>query len=141
MSQSINKIELLGHVGIDPELRRTQNGMSVCNFTLATSYQPQNGEEKTDWHRITVWGNQAEAVAQFVKSGHRVLVHGRLNYSKWVDDQGQQRVSAEVTADPFGGVVFLTPPPARSGKGQPMAPQYREAAAVSYDDPGALPFE
>ena len=142
MSQSINKVELLGHVGITPELRQTQNGMSVCNFTLATSYQPQNGDEKTDWHRVTVWGAQADAVARYVDKGHRVLVHGRLNYSTWTDQQGNQRTSAEITADPFGGVIFLTPPSNQNGNN--TVPNNRPMVAAQpapMQDAGNLPFE
>ena len=147
MSQSINKIELLGHVGIDPEMRFTQNQTPVVNFTLATSYRPQNGPERTDWHRITAWGAQAEAVAKYVKQGHRVLVHGRLNYSKWVDQNGAERVSAEVTADPFGGVIFLEPRPQngngngntnRNANRQVMNQAQPEADAMV--DDGDMPF-
>ena len=73
MSRTINRIELLGRVGTEPELRQTRNGTAVCRLRLATDRRNSGGESQTDWHNLVVWGKTAEAVAEYVQKGDRVL--------------------------------------------------------------------
>ena len=104
MSRTINRVELLGRVGSEPELRRTQNGTAVVQLRLATDRRSQNGESQTDWHTVVCWAKQAEAVAQYVQKGERVYVAGRLNQRSWEADDGQRRSRTEVHAQE---VIFL----------------------------------
>ncbi|MCY3569020.1 MAG: single-stranded DNA-binding protein [Chloroflexi bacterium] len=111
MSRTINRVELLGRVGNDPELRRTQNGTSVAQLRLATDRRQNGaGETQTDWHTVVCWANQAEAVAEYVRTGERVYVSGRLQQQSWETDAGERRSRTEVHASE---VIFLG-----SGNGQ-----------------------
>ena len=89
MSRTINRVELLGRVGADPELRRTQNGTAVVQLRLATDRRNGEGETQTDWHTVVCWAKQAEAVAEYVRTGERVYVSGRLQQQSWETDAGR----------------------------------------------------
>ena len=83
MAKSINKVELLGRVGADPEMKYTQGGTAVTQLRLATDRVRKNAEDTTDWHTIVVWDRLAEAVAQYVEKGQRLYVAGRLAQNSW----------------------------------------------------------
>jgi len=104
----MNKVILIGRLGKDPELRHTQNADPVCNFTLATveRWRGRDGQkqEKTEWHKITVWGPQAESVAQYLRKGDRAGVIGQIETRRWTDRDGNQRETMEIRAD---SVEFL----------------------------------
>ena len=104
MSRTINRVELLGRVGADPELRRTQGGTSVAQLRLATDRRNGEGESQTDWHSVVCWAKQAEAVAEYVRKGERVYVSGRLQQQSWETDAGERRSRIEVHAQE---VIFL----------------------------------
>ncbi len=104
MSRTINRVELLGRVGTDPELRTTQNGTAVVQLRLATDRRNGNEDSQTDWHTVVCWDKQAEAVAQYVQKGERVYVAGRLNHHSWETDSGERRSRTEVHASE---VIFL----------------------------------
>ena len=104
MSRTINKVELLGRVGTDPEMQYTPNGTAFTKLRLATDRRRQDGETTADWHNIVVWDKTAEAVNQYVGKGQRVYVAGRLVQNTWQTDDGQPRSRAEVHASE---VVFL----------------------------------
>ncbi len=104
MSKTINRVELLGRVGADPEMRHTQSGTAVVQLRLATDRRRQNGETTADWHQIVVWGKQAEAVARYIGKGARIYVAGRLVQHAWEADDGQRRQRTEVHAQ---DVIFL----------------------------------
>jgi single-strand DNA-binding protein len=98
---SVNKVILLGRLGQDPELKHTPSGMSVCNFSLATSENwkdKQSGQkqEKTEWHRIVAWGKQAELCHQYLAKGRQVYVEGKLQTRSWDDKTGQKRYTTEI---------------------------------------------
>lgn len=99
---SVNKVILLGRLGGDPELKYTPNGMAVCNFSMATSesWQDKSGQkqEKTEWHRIVVWGKLAELCNQYLTKGRQAFVEGKLSTRSWEDKDGQKRYMTEVTA-------------------------------------------
>mgnify|MGYP001619773314 CR=1 FL=1 len=105
---SVNKALLLGHLGADPEVRYTDGGQAVANFRMATSEswtdKAGNRQEKTEWHRIVVWGRTAENVGQYLKKGREVFVEGRIETREWTDKDGQKRWSTEIKAD---RVVFV----------------------------------
>ncbi|MBI3451028.1 MAG: single-stranded DNA-binding protein [Acidobacteria bacterium] len=105
---SVNKVILVGNVGRDPELRYTPGGAAVAQFSMATTenWTAKTGEkqERTEWHRIVVWGKMAEIVNQYVKKGRQVYVEGALQTRQWDDRNGQKRTTTEVKALQ---VVFL----------------------------------
>ncbi len=107
MSRTINRVELLGRVGNDPELRHTQAGTAVTQLRLATDRRTEQGQSETDWHTVVCWGRQAESVCQYVARGGRVYVSGRLSQRSWEDREGQRRSRAEVHARE---VIFLDSP-------------------------------
>ncbi len=112
MAKSINKVELLGRVGSDPEMKYTASGIAVTQLRLATDRVRKGGESETDWHQIVVWDKLAEAVAQYVEKGQRLYVSGRLAQNSWTGDDGQRRYRTEIHAQE---VVFLDS--ARNGGG------------------------
>jgi single-strand DNA-binding protein len=100
---SVNKVILIGNLGRDPELRYTQGGQAVANFTLATTerFAGRDGgerQERTEWHRVTAWGRTAELCAQYLSKGRSVYVEGRLQTREWEDKEGQKRRTTEVVA-------------------------------------------
>jgi len=99
---SVNKVILLGNLGRDPEVRFTQGGTPVANFTMATTerWNDPSGEkkEKTEWHRIVVWGKQAEIAGEYLKKGRPVFVEGSLQTREWTDRDGNKRYTTEVRA-------------------------------------------
>ena len=104
MARTINKVELLGRVGTDPEMRYTPGGIAVTKLRLATDRYRKDAEDATDWHNIVVWNGTAEAVNQYVGKGERIYVAGRLVQNTWEADDGQRRHRTEVHASE---VVFL----------------------------------
>jgi len=105
---SVNKVILVGNLGRDPELRYIQSGQAVANFTLATNDRWRdkegNNQERTEWHRIVVWGKSAENCAQYLQKGRSVYVEGRLQTREWEDKEGNKRQTTEVVAQ---AVQFL----------------------------------
>ena len=104
MAKSINKVELLGRVGADPEMRYTASGIAVTQLRLATDRVRKGGESETDWHSVVVWDKLAEACANYVEKGQRLYVAGRLAQNSWTGDDGQRRYRTEIHAQE---VVFL----------------------------------
>ncbi len=104
MSRTINRVDLLGRVGTDPEMKYTQGGIAYTQLRLATDRRRQNGETTADWHTVVCWDKLAEAVNEFVSKGQRVYVAGRLAQRIWEGEDGQRRYSTEVHASE---VVFL----------------------------------
>ena len=104
MSRTINRVELLGRVGTDPEMRYSQSGTAVATLRLATDRRRQNGETEADWHSVVCWGKQAEAVAEYVKKGNRLFVAGSLAQNTFEREDGQRVHRTEVHAQE---VVFL----------------------------------
>jgi single-strand DNA-binding protein len=102
---SVNKVMLVGRLGRDPETRFTSGGQAVANFSVATdeSYKDRNGErqKRTEWHKIVVWGKQAEIAQQYLKKGSLVFIEGRIQSREWQDKEGQKRTSFEIVASNF----------------------------------------
>ncbi len=131
---SVNKVILVGNLGRDPELRYIPSGQAVANFTLATNERWRdkdgNNQERTEWHRIVVWGKSAENCAQYLQKGRSVYVEGRLQTREWEDKDGNKRNTTEVIAQTVqflggrGGETGgdFSPPGAGSGGGEPSAP-------------------
>ena len=102
---SVNKVILVGRLGRDPETRYTGGGQAVANFSIATdeTYKDRNGEKqkRTEWHKIVVWGKQAEIAQQYLKKGSLLFLEGRIQSREWQDKEGQKRTSFEIVASNF----------------------------------------
>ncbi len=100
---SVNKVILLGNLGRDPETRYTTGGDAVTNLNIATSEQwkDKNGEkqERTEWHRVVLFGRQAEVAGEYLKKGRSVYIEGRLQTRKYTDKDGVEKYSTEIVAD------------------------------------------
>jgi single-strand DNA-binding protein len=100
---SVNKVILLGNLGRDPETRYTTGGDAVCNLNIATSEQwkDKSGEkqEKTEWHRVVLFGRQAEIAGEYLKKGRSVYIEGRLQTRKYTDKDGVEKYSTEIVGD------------------------------------------
>jgi single-strand DNA-binding protein len=105
MKMSVNRVILVGRLGRDPETRFTGAGQAVANFSVATdeTYKDRNGErqKRTEWHKIVVWGKQAEIAQQYLKKGSLVYIEGRIQSREWQDKEGQKRTSFEIVASNF----------------------------------------
>jgi single-strand DNA-binding protein len=103
MSRSLNKVMLIGNVGNDPEIRATSSGARVAKLSLATnrSWSDRSGQqqEKTEWHRITVFGRLVDIVEQWVHKGDRLYVEGRIEYSQTQDDQGGTKYWTDIVVN------------------------------------------
>ena len=99
---SVNKATLVGHLGADPEMRYTNGGQGVCELRLATSEswkgKDGNKQERTEWHRIVVWGKLAEVCAKYLAKGRQVYVEGRIQTRDYEDKQGVKRYTTEIVA-------------------------------------------
>ena len=104
MARTINKVELLGRVGTDPEMSYTPGGTAITKLRLATDRRRQDGNIEADWHDVVCWSKTAEAVNTYVSKGQRIYVAGRLVQNSWQTEDGQNRRRTEVHASE---VVFL----------------------------------
>lgn len=108
MAGGVNKVILIGNLGAPPEVRFTPGGQAVANFRIATneSWTDKNGQkqERTEWHRIVVWGKLAELCGEYLAKGRQCYVEGRLQTREWTDKEGKKNYTTEVVAQ---SVVFL----------------------------------
>lgn len=126
-----NQVSLLGNLGADPELRYTGKGTPVANFRVATNENYTDAEgvrhERTEWHRVVVWGKLAESCGKYLEKGRQVALQGSLRTRAWDDKEGQKRYTTEIVAN---NVTFL------GGRDQPKgAPQAEVDPSVSEDIP------
>lgn len=140
---SLNRVQIIGRLGKDPELRYTNNGAGICNMTVATdeSYTDTNGQkvQQTEWHRVTAFQKLADLCANYLHKGSQVYVEGSLNTRKWQDQQGQDRFTTEIKAQ---RVLFLD---GRQADAQHDAPtqqprQMRQQQMVQDTTPDNVPF-
>lgn len=134
MADGLNRVMLLGNLGADPELRFTQGGQAVLHMRLATteSYLDKDKvrRERTEWHRVTVWGKRAEALAKFLTKGSTLFVEGSLRTTSYDDRDGTKRYSTEINANNIilaggrgGGGGRSTVPDEEGGYGPPAEPR------------------
>ncbi len=140
----VNKVILIGNLGRDPELRYTQSGQPVANFTLATTetWNKRDGsgkEEKTEWHRIVAWGRTAELCTQYLAKGRSVYVEGRLQTREWEDREGKKQRTTEIVANT---VQFLGGKPGASGAASGAAPSApaQDASGAETPPEDDIPF-
>ena len=99
----VNKVILLGNVGQDPEMRYTPAGKAIANFSVATSerYKDKEGntQERTEWHRVTLFGRQAEIAGEYLRKGSQVYIEGRIQNEKYTDREGVERYATKIIGD------------------------------------------
>lgn len=155
-SRGVNKVILVGNLGADPEVRTSPNGSVIANLRLATgeAWRDQQGQlqERTEWHRVVVFGRTAEIARDYLRKGSKIYLEGRLQTRKWQDKNGQDQYTTEVVAQEFqmldraggAGDGSQPPRPQSSNMGSPAPrPQetYQEPAArndLDFDDD--IPF-
>lgn len=108
MAGGVNKVILIGNLGADPDMRYTPSGQAVCELRIATgeSWNDKNGQrqERTEWHRVVVWGKRAEVCSKYLSKGRQVYIEGRIQTRSYDDKEGQKRYITEVIAQE---VVFI----------------------------------
>ncbi|WP_368869267.1 single-stranded DNA-binding protein [Proteus terrae] len=148
-SKGVNKCILIGHLGQDPEIRYMPSGGAVANLTLATSESwrdKQTGEmkEKTEWHRVCIFGKLAEIAGEYLRKGSQVYIEGSLQTRKWQDQNGQDRYTTEVVVNIGGSMQMLggnggnqagSQKPQSQGWGQPQQQQQPKQQTPQYPEP------
>ncbi len=103
MNAMKNTVQLIGHVGQEPEIKNFDGGKKVANITLATNdvYYKENGDkvEKTEWHKVKAWGKVAEIIEKYVTKGKEICIEGKLTYSDYLDKNGEKRYVTEIVAN------------------------------------------
>ncbi|KEQ14033.1 single-stranded DNA-binding protein [Endozoicomonas numazuensis] len=145
-TRGVNKVILVGNLGNDPDVRFTPNGSAIANLSVATSEtwmdkNTQQRQEKTEWHRVAIFGKLAEIAQQYLRKGSKVYIEGKLQTRKWQDQQGQDRYSTEIVVDGFSGQMQMLDgrqdgmgAPAGGGEFQPRAAQ-QSAPQQQYSAP------
>lgn len=138
---SVNKVFLIGNLGADPEVRFTASGSAVANFRIATTdvWNNKEGErqERTEWHRIVVWGKQAEHCGEYLKKGRPVHVEGRLQTREWDDRDSNKRYTTEIVAD---RVTFLGSGRAEGGRSPGESKTMGDAEPLPPTNDSDVPF-
>ncbi|AUR90102.1 nucleic acid-binding, OB-fold protein [Vibrio phage 1.137.O._10N.261.46.B5] len=134
-ARGVNKVILIGSLGNDPEIKYLPSGGAVANISIATSESWRDkatGEqkEKTEWHRIAIFGKLAEIAGEYLRKGSQVYIEGQLQTRKWQDQSGQDRYTTEVVVQGFNGVMQMIGGKAgnqQQGVSQPQQPQQQRA--------------
>ena len=145
MASGVNKVILVGNLGNDPELRSTPSGASVCEFRVATneSWTDRNGQrqDRTEWHRVVVWGKRAEICSKYLSKGRQVYLEGRLRTRSWEDKDGNKRYTTEIIAN---DVQFLGGGGQGGGRGaSDEPPAFSDSDFAGFGDSGPdddIPF-
>jgi single-strand DNA-binding protein len=150
---SLNKVQIIGNLGNDPETKFTQSGTAVTNISIATTRKFKDRDdqvqEETEWHRVTFWGKLAEIAGEYLRKGASVYVEGRLKTEKWTDQNGVDRYTTKIIADEMvmlggrrdgdsGGQAQRQERPQQQRQPQQQAPQQGGFADDFADD--TIPF-
>jgi single-strand DNA-binding protein len=141
----MNRVTLFGNVGKDPEVRVTNDGTKIATLTLATSERWKDrgtgeAKERTEWHRIVVFGGQAEVIEKYVKKGDKLLVEGSIQTRKWVDQAGVEKYTTEIKLQAFdfgGGPKSSQGPAAAAGGQRPIKSKLPSQSTLDDDE---VPF-
>jgi single-strand DNA-binding protein len=113
MSGSLNKVQLIGHLGHSPQIRNTQDGKKVANLSIATSesWKDKNTNErqtKVEWHKVVIFNERlCDVVEQYLKKGSQIYIEGQLQTRKWTDKEGKERYTTEVVLQKFKGELVM----------------------------------
>jgi single-strand DNA-binding protein len=139
---TVNKVILIGHLGRDPEIRYTQAGEPIANFSLATNevWTDKGGQrqERTEWHRVEVFGKAAQVAKEYLSKGRSVYVEGTLRYDEWTDKDGNKRNTTRVRVSGFGSRLVLLGGRGEGGGGSRRASS-GENGAESSSPAGEVP--
>ena len=142
MAGSVNKVIIVGNLGKDPEIRRTQDGKAIANLTVATSESwrdKSSGErkEKTEWHRVVIFAEPLCKIAeQYLKKGSKVYIEGALQTRKWTDQSGVEKYSTEIVLQGFNGTLTMLDGKSSGGGSEPEQPiSERATAKIKKPDP------
>jgi single-strand DNA-binding protein len=144
MSGSVNRAIIVGNLGRDPEIRRTQDGKPIANLRVATSESWRDkatGEkrERTEWHSVVIWGELANVAEKYLRKGSKVYLEGQLQTRKWQDQNGVERYTTEVVLQGFGAsLVMLDGPPADQQRAQTASKPAPAKTYAQRDD--GIPF-
>jgi single-strand DNA-binding protein len=153
--RGVNKVILLGNLGQDPEVRYAANGNAITTLSVATSetWKDKNSgqqQEKSEWHRVVIFGKLAEVAGQYLRKGSKAYFEGKLATRKWQDQSGNDRYSTEIVVDGFGGVLQMLDskpegqqpaqqqPQQQPQQQQPQQPQQQQAPNPNLN-PGGSP--
>lgn len=147
-SRGVNKVILVGNLGNDPEVRYMPNGGAVANITIATSEtwrDKATGEnrEKTEWHRVVLFGKLAEVAGEYLRKGSQVYIEGQLQTRKWQNQQGQDQYTTEIVVQGFNGVMQMLggrQNQGGQGMGAPMGGQQQQGGWGQPQQPAAQNF-
>lgn len=152
MARGINKVILVGHLGRDPESKVMPNGNAICNIAIATSEswrdkQTGQQQERTEWHRVVIFGKLAEIAGQYLRKGSLVYIEGQLQTRKWQDQSGQDRYSTEVVVSMNGSLQMLDRKGAGENDGMSQdyqgqsgqSPQYNQNQPQQYNQNQSAP--
>lgn len=143
---SLNRATLVGYLGKDPEIRRTQSGERVANLSLATSESwtdKRSGEkvEKTEWHRITIWNEGlVNLIEKYTAKGSQILVEGKIQTRKWTDQTGQERYTTEIVLSGFDSKIVLLGKPGRQSDSVEPEPKSEPAKTIGQELDDEIPF-
>jgi single-strand DNA-binding protein len=141
---SINKVILIGRLGQDPELKYTPSGAAVCNFSMATSesWTDKSGQkqEKTEWHRVVVWGKLSELCNQYLAKGRQCFVEGSLQTRSWEDQNGNKKYTTEINAKNVQFLGGQATPGAGAGAGNQSfgGAQQAQSSGAQNNNQGAM---
>lgn len=142
---SVNKVILVGNLGRDPEIRYMPSGDAIANFSIATTdtWKDKNGDkqERTEWHRVAMFGKLAGIAGEYLKKGSQVYIEGRLQTRKWQDKEGVDRYTTEIVADRMqmlggrgGSDSGRQPPPPAEPRSSPVEPATRAVEGGGFGD-------
>jgi single-strand DNA-binding protein len=143
MAGSVNKVILIGNLGADPDIKRTQDGRPIANLTVATSesWRDKNSgerKEKTEWHRVVIFNEGLCKIAEsYLKKGSKVYIEGQLQTRKWTDQSGADKYSTEVVLQGFNGNLTMLD---GSGERQSGGTSYDRGSSHDPDDDPEIPF-
>lgn len=138
MSGSLNRVQLIGNLGRDPEVRTTETGKRVVTLNVATteSWKDQSGNrvERTEWHRVVIWNDALGEIAEkYLSKGSKIFLEGQIRTRKWQDQSGQDRYSTEIHLSPYNGTLTFLSPRIET----PQRPSGSEGEAVTNEE---VPF-
>ncbi len=140
----VNKVILLGHVGKDPEIRHLENGVTVANFSLATSESYKNKEgtkvESTEWHNIVMWRGIAEVAEKYVRKGTQLYLEGKIKTKSYEDKAGVKKYTTEIHADTMNLIGRKPEENGKSFKQEETASEVNESFSAPNKFTDGLPF-
>lgn len=132
---SLNRVTLIGNVGKDPEVRYTKSSDPILSFSLATT-EKWDGNEKTEWHRVDVFGKLAAALKDHITKGKKLYIEGKLTYDEWTDKDGNKRNTTKVKVGGYNSTIIMLGAPG----GSPVRERTEKPAPVESDDSDDVPF-